>query len=71
MHLTREAAASEGLNLRRGGSVDVKAVASLLYRNPTESSTANYAASKIAARFNMPMSTARVVAHLAGFREAR
>lgn len=54
-----------GSIVRNGGSVFTESLAASKYRNPPLSAT-DLAASIIASRFRLPISTARLVCELAG-----
>lgn len=59
-------AAPMGSNIGNGGIDISKAVVAQKYSIPTEIATGEYAANKLASRFRLSISTARVICHLAG-----
>jgi hypothetical protein len=61
-----ETAALTGSIVRSGGDGISKAVTAENYRNPTEIATFDYAASKVAGRFRLSLSTAREICRMAG-----
>lgn len=66
MNLHSKTAAPMGSIIGNGGIDTSQAVVAQKYSFPTEIATGEYAASKLASRFRLSLSTARVVAHLSG-----